>query len=737
MNDMERRKFEDSFKDAFDEAQVTPSENVWTNIELDLEKAEGGKMKRRLLFYKLLAAASVAFAMGVAGVGYYTMSTTNVNELQATSEQQEVQQGQLSQADPAEEMALSSEAAAAAEKTQQGQGSERSSQNGLSGNGDQEDENAIASETTQKNQPRSQTGLAASENLKGENAVASGTTSPAQKNQLDQQRSVQRSQTDLAATVNPKGENAVASGTTSPAQKNQLDQQRSVQRSQADLAATVNQKGENAVASGTTSPAQKNQLDQQRSVQRSQADLAATVNQKGENAVASGTTSPAQKNQLDQQRSVQRSQTDLAANGNPKGENAVISGTTSQDQKSRDEQRSQTGLEATGNPKGGSAIAAGTTSPVQKPQQDQQGSQIGLVTSDNSNGENAIASGTTPSAQKDQQEQQGAVQPSQTGLTTTGNPKGENAIASGATVAQQDQLLSISTSKGLPALVRLEKVVFKPAPAPEADPVALMMARLAEKEKAMGEEEKKKKESTGEKLWTSVGLAAGGFNTVNGSVSSNSMASLASSSIADDQAKPSGVVYTIGVSVGTRLSNRWVLQGGVNYLNQSSNNTAGGLVGAANFSSLSVASVNTLEQLNSDAGKQDMRYVPTSPFNYNNALEFISVPVQAGYLLVNKKFGVQLNAGVSTDLFVQNTITPEVDGLEKTTQGSGENSPYRTVNFSGLFGTEFSYRLGKHYRLAINPGVRYPFNSIYKSDIGLEAMPLTFDVGLKFRYIFR
>jgi hypothetical protein len=702
MNDMERRKFEDSFKDAFDEAQVTPSENVWTNIELDLEKAEGGKMKRRLLFYKLLAAASVAFAMGVAGVGYYTMSTTNVNELQATSEQQEVQQGQLSQADPAEEMALSSEAAAAAEKPQQGQGSERSSQNGLSGNGDPEDENAIASETTQKNQPRSQTGLAASENLKGENAVASGTTSPAQKNQLDQQRSVQRSQTDLAATVNQKQENAVASGTTSPAQKNQLNQQRSVQRSQTDLAATVNPKGENAVTSGTTSPAQKNQLDQ-----------------------------------LDQQRSVQRSQTDLAANGNPKGENAVISGTTSQDQKSRDEQRSRTGLEATGNPKGENAIAAGTTSPVQKPQQDQQGSQIGLVTSDNSNGENAIASGTTPSAQKDQQEQQGSVQPSQTGLTTTGNPKGENAIASGTTVAQQDQLLSISTSKGLPALVSLEKVVFKPAPAPEADPVALMMARLAEKEKAMGEEEKKKKESTGEKLWTSVGLAAGGFNTVNGSVSSNSMASLASSSIADDQAKPSGVVYTIGVSVGTRLSNRWVLQGGVNYLNQSSNNTAGGLVGSANFSSLSVASVNTLEQLNSDAGKQDMRYVPTSPFNYNNALEFISVPVQAGYLLVNKKFGVQLNAGVSTDLFVQNTITPEVDGLEKTTQGSGENSPYRTVNFSGLFGTEFSYRLGKHYRLAINPGVRYPFNSIYKSDIGLEAMPLTFDVGLKFRYIFR
>ena len=71
---MERRKFEDSFKDAFEGAEVSPSENVWTNIELDLEKADGGKMRRRLLFYKMLAAASVAFAMCVAGIGYYVVN---------------------------------------------------------------------------------------------------------------------------------------------------------------------------------------------------------------------------------------------------------------------------------------------------------------------------------------------------------------------------------------------------------------------------------------------------------------------------------------------------------------------------------------------------------------------------------------------------------------------------------------------------------------------------------------
>ena len=71
MTDMESRKFEDSFKKAFEEAEVSPSDSVWTNIALDLEKADGGKVRRRLLFYKTLAAASVLFAMAVAGAGYY------------------------------------------------------------------------------------------------------------------------------------------------------------------------------------------------------------------------------------------------------------------------------------------------------------------------------------------------------------------------------------------------------------------------------------------------------------------------------------------------------------------------------------------------------------------------------------------------------------------------------------------------------------------------------------------
>ena len=57
MKNMEREKFEGSWKNAFEDAEVTPSDKVWANIELDLEKAKGGDLKRRLLFFQMLAAA--------------------------------------------------------------------------------------------------------------------------------------------------------------------------------------------------------------------------------------------------------------------------------------------------------------------------------------------------------------------------------------------------------------------------------------------------------------------------------------------------------------------------------------------------------------------------------------------------------------------------------------------------------------------------------------------------------
>src|SRR5690606_9978975 len=87
---MEKGDFERKWSNAFEGAEVSPSDAVWTNIGLDLGRAAGGKMKQRSLFYKMLAAASLVFAMGVAGV-YYLRVAPEVNNMTARQNQEGIE----------------------------------------------------------------------------------------------------------------------------------------------------------------------------------------------------------------------------------------------------------------------------------------------------------------------------------------------------------------------------------------------------------------------------------------------------------------------------------------------------------------------------------------------------------------------------------------------------------------------------------------------------------------------
>jgi hypothetical protein len=317
---------------------------------------------------------------------------------------------------------------------------------------------------------------------------------------------------------------------------------------------------------------------------------------------------------------------------------------------------------------------------------------------------------------------------------------------SSSTVHSKDEniLLSHYNEKTLPLLYRPWKPqIISKKSNNHLDPVAFMLAQLDDREKEIQEKSNKKEKQRSEKLWTSLGLAAGSFNSASSSgVTSRTTANQAiamNNTVADQEASANGMAYSVGISLGGKISDRWVLQGGVNYLSQSSEYTVQNAVTSADFATFRPASINELGKLNvaaGDARVAEEKLVSTAPYDVNNDLRYLSIPLQAGYLVVNRAFGIQVNAGFATDLFLENTVSAENDNLASSTQESGADSPYRSVNFSGLVGTELSYRFAKHYRVALNPGIRYPLNTIYKSEIGVDATPVTFDLGLRFRYIF-
>ncbi len=252
---------------------------------------------------------------------------------------------------------------------------------------------------------------------------------------------------------------------------------------------------------------------------------------------------------------------------------------------------------------------------------------------------------------------------------------------------------------------------------PVADPGALLLAKLADEERAYAKAGKKK--GNDEHLWTSVGFGAGSFNPNAGSSANASTFNTTGNSSA-------GMSYSVGAAIGGRVGSRFVLQGGVSYLQQNASYTS---------SLLSMETATAAASLDDYIDRQ-ANLVATTPYEVASNLQYVTLPLQAGYLILDHDFAIQLNGGVATDFFIQNTLTPDNPAVASVTQKAGEDSPYRTVNFSGIVGTELSYKFAGRYRIAVNPGIRYAFNSIYKPEISREITPITYDVALRFRYIF-
>ncbi len=76
-----RSSFEDQWKEAFEDAEVSPSANLWKNIDSQLTAQESGKYRKGFIFYRAVAAACIVCLLGM---GYFLLrqgSDSQGNEL--------------------------------------------------------------------------------------------------------------------------------------------------------------------------------------------------------------------------------------------------------------------------------------------------------------------------------------------------------------------------------------------------------------------------------------------------------------------------------------------------------------------------------------------------------------------------------------------------------------------------------------------------------------------------------
>ena len=90
----ENRQFEDQWTEAFNSAELKPSENVWTGIDAHLANKAAGNYKKRALVYRWVAAAAVLLLFTWSGYILYNNSLQNQETLIADSEELVVPQMQ-------------------------------------------------------------------------------------------------------------------------------------------------------------------------------------------------------------------------------------------------------------------------------------------------------------------------------------------------------------------------------------------------------------------------------------------------------------------------------------------------------------------------------------------------------------------------------------------------------------------------------------------------------------------
>ncbi len=247
----------------------------------------------------------------------------------------------------------------------------------------------------------------------------------------------------------------------------------------------------------------------------------------------------------------------------------------------------------------------------------------------------------------------------------------------------------------------------------------------------------KKDKHVAESLWAALGASTGNYSpsaNFNSGTSSRALyqstGGLNNTQGAYSTTAPKGSAFSVGMNLGKRLSKHWLLQGGVSYLNQTIGYTSNyAVVDVNNNAQVSVADYSNLKS-------SSIVVALSTPYEINSVNEYISIPVQAGYLLVDRKMGLQLNSGLSTDLFIKNMLTDKTGQMASYSSKSGGESPYRAVSWAGLLGTELSYKIAPQYRVSIAPGLRYSLNSVLKSN-AVSSNPLVWDVGFRFRYIFK
>jgi hypothetical protein len=120
------------------------------------------------------------------------------------------------------------------------------------------------------------------------------------------------------------------------------------------------------------------------------------------------------------------------------------------------------------------------------------------------------------------------------------------------------------------------------------------------------------------------------------------------------------------------------------------------------------------EYSNSLRGVSGRDQIQASDLGIQQHLDYLELPVNLRYSVIDKTIELQLVGGVSANFLVDNYVTMETSaGAEEIGYLSNVNS----VNYSGNAGVGMIYHMGRQFSLIVEPRFRYFINSVNDSSL--------------------
>lgn len=183
------------------------------------------------------------------------------------------------------------------------------------------------------------------------------------------------------------------------------------------------------------------------------------------------------------------------------------------------------------------------------------------------------------------------------------------------------------------------------------------------------------------------------------------------SSTATQNGMNEGVATSLGLDFGMKVGKRWSIESGIQYT--SIQNQANASLNVVDVYVISAGGVG------GGVGEGDVASNRTKEIeenfdhtlNLDNRMRFTSVPIKAGYSLVDRKLSLRLNAGLSANYFLTSRLTDPSGQL----QAADQSDSYNAWSFDGLTGFEFGYSISNNFNLTLEPNYRRSITPLSES----------------------